>query len=539
MDSCVDEKRKPLRGNGGMLTPNKAPHSALVGGYLLRGEQVAWGLGQDLFDVGAGGFEDANGVSNWTLYGTNTIEVSADIAYEGAKSAKITYDSDSRGAYLLLQDAKDLRSNLTIGKKYRVRLRAAVNTGSSVQVHVYDGINSLNMSTITSTTMVPVTYDFIAWNAANCSLRMAGMGAGEIIYIDDISIQEIEEGDLFDLEAGGYETNAGSWAVFGTNTVEASTDIAHSGSKSMKCTYVDDAFGAQLYLRDSFDLFTDLTIGKKYRLEFYYAVGAGDNLNIVIDYVTASFTESGVTNTTMLKGSWDFIAGHTTNCRIYFTGMGAGEVVYIDDITIQELYTPDMSGRANPAFVDGATATPWGYDFATDDLITVPNNAAHNFGSGDFTIMQKIKANNVSALGWTVSKGAGGAGGKRYGVAFNADGTLVVEIDDNTTAKTVTSLLAYDDNIDHIVTVVRQGTNLRMYIEESEDPNSPTDIGAYGDIDDATVDLVFGRFSASAANFLTGSIRWVRLYNQALSQREILEEIRRLKHESLSLSLVA
>lgn len=150
---------------------------------------IAWG-DMDLFDPGAGGFEGAIGVDNWVPVGTNTIEVSTDIAHGGTKSAKITYVNSFQGAYLQFRDSLDLISDLQVGKKYRVRGWAAVNTGS-VDIIIWDSTAIVATVTINSTTMVPFSLDFFPLNATTSNIQMANMGAGEIIYLDDLTIEEV------------------------------------------------------------------------------------------------------------------------------------------------------------------------------------------------------------------------------------------------------------------------------------------------------------------------------------------------------------
>lgn len=348
----------------------------------------------------------------------------------------------------------------------------------------------------------------------------------------DLPMQgEIVGPDLFDPGAGGFETDTGSWIVYGTNTIEVSTDKAQSGTKSLKITYVDNGNGAYLYFRDAADLISNLVVGKKYRLICWAAVNAG-SVDIRVRDGVSEATAATITSTSMVKVEYDFIAQHATDAWIRQVGMSAGEILYLDDLALQELYTADVSGLGNHGTVDGPTVAQGlhggCYSFTTDDLITIPNNASLNFGSGDFTIMQLIKGNAISGTNNLVSKGSGGAPGTRYSTYFNSNGTLVIEIDDATTAKTVTTALAYDDDTWVWFTGERDGNNLRAFINEIEDANSPTDITGYGDLDDATMDLVLGRFSGSAANFLTGSINKVLIFKgRVLTEAQIHYEMYR------------
>ena len=67
--------------------------------------------GSDLFDSGVGDYSSSIGA--WSAEGSNTVEIDS-----GA--VKITYDDDSDGARLNLNDAADLTTDLTVGKVYEL-----------------------------------------------------------------------------------------------------------------------------------------------------------------------------------------------------------------------------------------------------------------------------------------------------------------------------------------------------------------------------------------------------------------------------------
>jgi hypothetical protein len=85
--------------------------------------------------------------------------------------------------------------------------------------------------------------------------------------------------------------------------------------------------------------------------------------------------------------------------------------------------------------------------------------------------------------------------------------------------------LANDDVWRYIVGV-RDGNNLRLYINGVEDPNSPTDITGYGNID-ISDPLFIGAGTngtgGSPGNWLNGSVSSVQIYNRALSPAEVLQ----------------
>ena len=139
------------------------------------------GYGADLFDPGAGTFE--SGTYSWTVNGTNTIA-------NDSNQLKVTYVDHSNGAWLLFNDAKDLTTDLTIGALYKWTEQARVSAGNSVNTAIYNGDAWQVVQTVTSTSLVGAISYFIA-SAGNAQTRQDGMGAGEIIWLDNLALRKV------------------------------------------------------------------------------------------------------------------------------------------------------------------------------------------------------------------------------------------------------------------------------------------------------------------------------------------------------------
>ena len=93
----------------------------------------------------------------------------------------------------------------------------------------------------------------------------------------------------------------------------------------------------ELFFRDASDLTSDLTIRQSYLLQFDAKVGAGDSVVFRVNdgigtaYTSALLTDSFVTYNVI------FTALHVNQARIYFDSMGAGEEVWIRNMTLTEL----------------------------------------------------------------------------------------------------------------------------------------------------------------------------------------------------------
>ena len=154
-----------------------ASHTNGAGEALLDWKQPAGG--SSLMDAGAGTFD--SGIYSWTAYAPSTLE-------NDNGALKVTQvDPGSRGGYCYLNAVGDLAANLTVGGQYRIRFKAKVNTGS-VRIQVTSGV--INNLDFTETDYTWKEVIFICTNATTHSVSIREMGAGEIIWIDEWTIQE-------------------------------------------------------------------------------------------------------------------------------------------------------------------------------------------------------------------------------------------------------------------------------------------------------------------------------------------------------------
>ena len=155
--------------------------SKVAWGYLGN-QEAAQSLGADLFDAGAGTFD--SGTYSWAAYGANTIA-------NDANTLKITYVDGSNGASLFLRDAADLSANLVTGKIYKLTFDAKVNTGSVTVCIWPSGGSVIDAVTVTETSMTSKTFYFTAVTTTFDQILMRYMSAGEIIWFDNIVLQEV------------------------------------------------------------------------------------------------------------------------------------------------------------------------------------------------------------------------------------------------------------------------------------------------------------------------------------------------------------
>ena len=138
-------------------------------------------IGSELFDADASTFD--SGTHSWVVYGSNTIA-------NDSGALKITYVDDARGAYLWFKDASDLSSDLTVGKTYKFTFDAKVSSGASVDVTVSTLAGSPQV--ITETSFTTKSIYFTAENTNSTYVDTRNMGSGEIIYLDNFSLKEVQ-----------------------------------------------------------------------------------------------------------------------------------------------------------------------------------------------------------------------------------------------------------------------------------------------------------------------------------------------------------
>lgn len=150
-------------------------------------------LGSELWDAPAAAF--TSGTYNWTVYGTNTIT-------NDTNTLKITYVDNSGGAYDYFRNISDLSSDLTVGGWYLFQTDAKVDTGNSVALQVAGGSgDNRTFVTVTSTTFATYKAAFRCREAATGYVQLAGLGTGEITWLDNLSLKPMTLSSLVSLVA--------------------------------------------------------------------------------------------------------------------------------------------------------------------------------------------------------------------------------------------------------------------------------------------------------------------------------------------------
>lgn len=165
--------------------------------------------------------------------------------------------------------------------------------------------------------------------------------------------------ELWDAAASTFESGTYSWAAYGTNTIA-------NVSNALSITYVDNAGGAYNIFKNIFDLSSDLSVGALYLFQADFKVNAGSSIVPAIDNPsTTDILLDAVTETDFTAKSKLFNAKTTNESYIRLSELGAGEVAYIDNLSLKQVTSASANGVRVVTATDGATEG-WNVTAGTD-----------------------------------------------------------------------------------------------------------------------------------------------------------------------------
>lgn len=293
-------------------------------------DSITPSLGSEMWDADASVF--TSGTYSWIAFGTNTI-ANVDNALQ------ITYVDNGSGALDYYKDAADLNSNLTPYVWYQLLVDCKINTGS----FNLNG-NSLFYNTCNSASFTTKPVTFFATSATSDYLSTQGMGAGEVVTLDNLSLKPIVTNTLFSdtqststatdvsadwsitagTQAGvvaaldststplyyvlGYYWNAGDGGgrvrmdkvINGTITNLVSVFVAYSANATIEIKRDDNTF--QIYYngiqRGTDQTVSDENLGTIYGAFSTYSASTYSNLNITDNGATATPTDTSTPTAT-------------------------------------------------------------------------------------------------------------------------------------------------------------------------------------------------------------------------------------------------
>ena len=326
---------------------------------------------------------------------------------------------------------------------------ALVQSGSNKKFYI-NGILDNTVSqgngnqTNTATFKIGWTGSAIAENFLG-NISQAGIWAGELSQsqlqsvLESTSYSKIPAdvkstlgSELFDADASTFDSGTHSWVVYGSNTVA-------NDSGALKITYVNDARGAYLWLKDASDLSSNLTIGKTYKFTFDAKVSSGASVDVTIS--TLSGSPQVITETSFTTKSIYFTAENTTTTYIDTRNMGSGEIIYLDNLSLKEVindivayYPLDGDSSRGNGTDDVTTGEVLGSELFTNGWTNDGNGSSYPPYSGSFSY--DASANTVTA-----TSGSSGTfvGNETFRTEFTAVANALYKIT-FTTSNTVSSV---------------------------------------------------------------------------------------------------
>jgi hypothetical protein len=155
-----------------------------------------------------------------------------------------------------------------------------------------------------------------------------------------------------------------------------------------------------------------------------------------------------------------------------------------------------------------------GFD-GTDDQVN-SGNTVGNFGTGNFTIEMQVKTSATSKVLMS-KRPTCDANNNFWNLLVNADGKLQIEMRQvgNLNTTVVSSAASVHDNNWHHVAVVRNGSNLKMYIDGVENISVSVSMTNY----DNSANLILG--NSICNSYFVGQLDEVRIWNIARSANDI------------------
>jgi hypothetical protein len=148
-----------------------------------------------------------------------------------------------------------------------------------------------------------------------------------------IGVPASNPNNLFDEGKGTYDIDIEEWSTYGTNTVER---VVEDGETAVKISYIDHPFGANLALKETGNLSTNLVIGRAYRVRVRAKSNTG---NVDLQYFVGSGWTDFDGTPTDTEFNWFeaiFISSTTDGGYIAGGSMSGSEVLWISEVQLFE-----------------------------------------------------------------------------------------------------------------------------------------------------------------------------------------------------------
>jgi endo-1,4-beta-xylanase len=308
-------------------------------------------------------FEDGT-AQGWFPFGSPTVANSTDVAFTGTHSLLTT-----KRTATFMGPGVSLTSQLSAGANYNVSVAARLTAGeapTTLQVTVqrsmsdgttaFDSVTASTNVTADAWTTLTGHYSFTASNVSSLILYVQSASATASYYIDTFSLTQAAPPPLsYDFEDGSPQ----GWVPFGSPVLTNSTDVAFTGTHSLKVT----GRGAS-FMGPSLNMQTLLTQGATYQVTLSVRLVAGQAASTVLATVARTPTGGStafdsVASMPVTDQAWVTMTGlysfATSNSGLTFfvqTSSGTSSF-YIDTVSFTQVAPPP----GPPPNTTGASST--------------------------------------------------------------------------------------------------------------------------------------------------------------------------------------
>jgi len=490
--------------------------------YILDGANT--GLGEEM--VQNGSFD--NGTTNWikgsATSSTQEIINGALRMYTGDGSASPAGNSNT------LSRTSGYSMSGVSGVKYRLRVTASdfsAGTGSIRLDGVYlaGAAGSIKFSAGTQDVYFVAYRDF-------SYIKFMAPSHSHSYTIDNVSLKPINDkhhattvfyGDTLWDTAASTNGNVDNWNAFGNNTVATDTGM-------VKGTYVDNASGVYIYLKDSADLSSDLTVGRTYQFQYDIKVNTGSVTPVMGLSGGTSYSGAAVTSTDLITQTIDFTCAHATLHFFYVGGMGTGEIVYLDNFSLKEVGVASGWTDADQQLHIPQTALQSYNELAwfdgVADYVTIADHDDLSFDA--FSVSAWINMNDATNFP-VISKGSYNSTAEFLFLTEGADKLKLYIMDESVSncyiGRATAALTSSESEWLHVVGTYDGGTassGVKLYINgvQSDDANAESNPGSFVAMENLGAAVTIGKYNSHYAN---GCITETSLWDKELSSTEVLE----------------
>lgn len=280
-----------------------------------------------------------------------------------------------------------------------------------------------------------------------------------------------------------------------------------------------------------------LVNGSTYTVSYRYKIISGGTQFIANDWCDTSITRTttALANNTFYETATGTRATYDSTYRFLDLEMSNNTVVEIYDVQLEErsFATPytsaqvrsntqallDITGQNTITANSLTYASNGSFSFnGTADFIGCGNNAAINFGTGDFTVSAWFKrATNATTNLRLLSKGADSDTASRAGFAFaGSDNSVNFTVNPNGARTTIAAAGYTVNEWVNVVGLVERGATMRGYKNGNLVDSAAAPVGS------VSGDLSFFIGNNVGSNlYWPGEISQVSLYNRALTAAEV------------------